>query len=71
MGELIDLDHERWKRAPPCPECGLRPPPPPDPDQQWKSTVDMLLCLDDDEAEWVLDPEDDPRLHGDPALDQG
>jgi hypothetical protein len=70
MGELIDLDHERRMRAPPCPECGLRPSPPPDPDRKWRSTVDMLLCLDDYEAEWVLDPEDDPRLHGDPELDR-
>ena len=70
MGELIDLDHERWRRAPVCPECGLRPPAPPDPDQMWKTTVDMLLCLDDDEAGFTLDPEQDPRLFGDPGLDQ-
>ena len=27
-------------------------------------------CLDDDEAGWVLDPESDPRLHGDPELER-
>lgn len=65
MGELIDLDHERWRRAPPCPECGQRPSPP-DPDREWRTTVDQLLCLDYHEAGFVLDPEDDPRLYGDP-----
>ena len=70
-GELIDLNHARWKRAPVCPECGQHPAPPPGPDQVWHTTVDQLLCLDDEEAGFVPDPNNDPRLHGDPELDRG
>jgi hypothetical protein len=69
VGELIDLAHERWKRAPLCPACGCLPPAPPDPDQAWKATVDVLLCFDDSEAGFTQDAEADPRLLGDPGLD--
>jgi len=31
--------------------------------------VEELLCLDDEQAGWVADPELDPRLYGNPALD--
>ena len=69
MGELVDLDRERALRAHPCPGCGQRPPVPPTPDEKWQMAVEELLCLNDDEAGFIMDPLQDPRLYGDPGLD--
>ena len=74
MGELIDLDQERERRRrpQPCPLCGGFPSPP-------ETLDDFIACIgldawlgspSDDEAQWTLDPEQDPRVLGiidDPA----
>jgi len=65
MGDLIDLDLERWRRVPPCPECGGHGPVPPQPDWEMLTGLDTLLpAPDDEESGWTEDPELDPRVLG-------
>jgi hypothetical protein len=70
VGMLIDLDHERRMRAPPCPECGgSGPVPAPDWDYEDNMPLGVLLDgLSDAEAQWTIDPEECPQVNG--VIDQ-
>ena len=74
MGDVVELDAERRRRAPPCPDCGgSGPVPPPEPEVTWRDVgMDAWLGLreSDPDAGWTLDPEQDPRVLGAPEEDE-